>query len=246
MIEVNLVPDVKQELIRAKRVRALVITGAGFVAIVAIGIVVLLAVWLFGVQAVQSHLADSAISSKSKQLADVPDLGDMLTIQHQLTQVTALHDGKNIDSRFFDLLRAINPPAPNQVTFSMARVDSDAQTVQLEGQAANGYVAADVLKKTILGTSLTYTDDTGATQTVPITDDVSTSGLSYGDDSTGKKVLRFTIMFTYNEAIFARSSLNASIVSPNRQNATDSYHGVPQSLFGDRAADQKEGTDNGQ
>lgn len=64
-IEINLVPDVKQELIQAKRVRTLVIVTTT-VAAVAIGIVVLLAVYLFGVQTVRQTLADGAIKDKSK------------------------------------------------------------------------------------------------------------------------------------------------------------------------------------
>lgn len=236
MIEINLVPDVKQELIQAKRVRTLVIAGATTVAVVAIGIVVLLAVYLFGVQTVRQTLADGAIKDKSQQLSSVADLGDMLTIQHQLSKISSLHEQKNIDSRFFELLTVINPAAPNQVTFTLARTDSNTKTIRLEGQAANGYVAADVLKKTILGTSLSYKDG-DSTKTVPLTDSVSTSELSYGEDSTGKKVLRFTLTFVYTDAFFARSSQNAIILRPDRQNATDSFLRVPESLFGARASD---------
>src|SRR6476646_4527024 len=116
MIEVNLVPDVKQELIKANRVRTVVISTAVLVGLVAVGIVVLLAIYLFLGQTVRSNLADGAISEKSKQLAAVPDLAKTLTIQHQLSKLTALHDNKNITSRFFDLLVAINPAAPNQVS----------------------------------------------------------------------------------------------------------------------------------
>lgn len=242
MIEINLIPDVKQELIHAKQVRTLVITGASLVGIVAVGVVVLLAVWLFGVQAVQSNLADSTISSKSKELANVPDLGDMLTIQNQLTKVTDLHNQENIDSRLFDLMTAINPAPPNQVTFSLARIDSDTQTIRLEGQASSGYVAADVLKKTILGTTLSYKDTSGHTTSVPLTSNVSTSELSYGEDSTGKKVLLFTLTFIYNNALFARNSQNAIVVGPNLQNATDSFRGIPESIFSDRAVAQKGGS----
>jgi hypothetical protein len=234
MIEINLVPDVKQELIKAKRVQALVISGAILVGIVAIGIVVLLALYLFGVQAIQSHLADDAITSKSKQLANVPGLSDMLTIQNQLTKVTDLQNEKNIDSRFFDLLNAINPSAPNAVRFSVASIDSGTKTINLEGQAANGYVAADILKKTILGTTISYKDSSGTKQTASLTTDVEASQLSYGEDATGAKVLLFTMTFTYNDAFFARSSQDAIIVPPAFQNATDSYKGVPQSLFVDR------------
>lgn len=237
MIEINLVPDVKQELIKAKRIQALVISGAVLVGIVAIAIVVLLALYLFGVQTVRSNLADSAINDKSKQLSGVSDLANTLTIQKQLTELTQLHNEKNIDSRFFDLLAAINPDAPNNVTFSNARIDAEAKTIRLEGQAANGYTAADVLKKTIAGTTLSYKDG-GEQKSVPLTTEVSTSDLSYGEDSSGKKVLRFTISFVYDDAFFARSSQNASIIRPDRQNATDSFLHLPESLFSDRATGQ--------
>jgi len=238
MIEINLVPDIKQELIKARRVQALVISGAIVVGLIAIGIVILLALYLFGVQAVRSNLADAAITGKSKQLSGVSDLANTLTIQHQLTMLTQLHDEKNIDSRFFDLLAAINPEPPNNVTFSTTQVDADTKTIRLEGQASGGYTAADVLKKTIIGTKLVYKDSSGTTQTVSLTSDVSTSDLSYGEDSLGKKVLRFTLTFIYDDAFFARSSQNATILPPGRQNATDSYLRLPGSLFGDRATTQ--------
>lgn len=237
MIEINLVPDVKQELIKAKRVQTVVISGAIFVGLAAVGIVILLALYLFGVQTVRSNLADAAISDKSKQLSNVADLSNTLTIQHQLTELTQLHDQKNIDSRFFDLLAAINPSVPNNVTFSTARVDAGNKMVILEGQAANGYNAADTLKKTILGTTLSYQDN-GQQKTIPLTKNVDTSELSYGEDSSGKKVLRFTISFIYDDAFFARSSQSAVIIRPSAQNATDSYLHLPESLFSDRASDQ--------
>ena len=240
MIELNLVPDVKQEFIRAKRIRNVVISTVILVGIVSIGVVVLLALYLFGVQTVRSNLADSSIVEKSQELAGVDDLANTLTIQHQLSVVTQLHDDKNISSRFFDLLAAINPPAPNQVSFSVAKLDSDNQTIQLDGQAANGYIAADVLKKTILGTSLSYKDSNGKTETASLAENVSTSELSYGEDSTGKKVLRFTMSFEYDKAFFARSSENAIIVRPDRQDVTDSYLRLPASLFSDRANDTGE------
>lgn len=239
MIEINLVPDVKQELIRAKRVRTVVVSGAIVVGLIALGIVILLALYLFGVQTVRENIADSEIDKKSKELASVTDLDNTLTIQHQLSKLTELHDQKNIDSRFFDLLAAINPAEPNQVVFSLARLDSDEKMVRLEGQAVNGYAAADVLKKTITGTSISFQDSDSKKNTVPLADDVSMSELSYGEDSSGKKVLRFTLTFSYNDAFFARSSKDAIIIRPDRQNVTDSYLRLPESLFGERVSDNK-------
>ena len=240
MIEINLVPDVKQELIRARHVRTVVVSSAVTVGLVALGIVILLAIYTFGVQTVRANIADDAIKTKSKELAGIGDLGNTLTIQHQLSRLSELYDQTNVDSRFFDLLAAINPSAPNQVSFSLARIDAETKTIRLEGQAANGYAAADVLKKTILGTSLSYKSD-NETKTAPLTGEVSTTDLSYGEDSSGKKVLRFTLTFVYDDAFFARSSQDAVILRPDRQNATDSFLRLPESLFGDRADDQNGG-----
>lgn len=236
MIEINLIPDVKQELIKAKRVRNMVVSGAVLTGVVSVGIVVLLAVYLFGIQALRSTITDGDITKKSEQLKNVPDIENMLTIQSQLANVTDLHNKKNIDSRLFELLTAINPSNPNSVTFSLVKIDAETKTVHIEGQAANGFQAADVLKKTIEATKFTYTVESDV-KTEPLTDNVSISNLSYGEDSSGAKVLRFSIDFVYSDALLARDSTKLSIVRPERQNATDSFKYLPESLFGARASD---------
>lgn len=244
MIEINLVPDVKQELIRAKRARTIVISTAVITGLSSIAIVALLAVYAFLGQTVRSSFADSAIKDKSAELSKVADLSDALTIQHQLAELSSIHAETHKMSRMFELLAAINPGAPNQVSFSTVRVDTETGTVRLEGQAVNGFNAADTLKKTILNTSFSYRDESNELRTVPITTSTSLSELSYGEDSTGRKVLRFTLTFLYDEAFLSPASTDAVIVPPNRQNATDSFLHLPESLFADRI-DEKEGGTNG-
>lgn len=236
MIEINLVPDVKQELIKAKRTRTMVVSIAIIVGVVSVGIVILLCVYLFGVQTLRQTLADKAIDDKSAKLKQVPDLGNMLTIQNQLSVVNELHDKKNIDSRLFELLTAINPAKPNQVIFSQVKIDSENSTIHIDGQAANGFVAADALKKTIQAASFSYKDQ-DTTKTEPLASNISVSNLSYGEDANGAKVLRFSIDFEYTQALFANTSDDAVIVRPDRQNATDSFKRLPESLFGSRAND---------
>ena len=160
MVEINLVPDVKQELIQAKRVRTIVIAGAVTVAWLLLVWLCFCAVYLFGVQTVRQNIADASIKDKGQQLADVKDLGDMITISKStFYSFTKLHNEKNIDSRLFDLLIAINPAAPNNVVFSQTRIDANTKTIRLDGQAEAGYPAAEV-PKTILGTKLSYRDGT--------------------------------------------------------------------------------------
>jgi hypothetical protein len=240
MIEINLVPDVKQELIKAQRVRASVISIAILVGIVAIGVVALLAFWVFAVQTTRGLLSDNTIKDESQKLAKVQDISNTLTIQNQLSKLPDMHDNKSIDSRLFDILTTINPPAPNTVAITNLSLDSDAKTIKIEAQAVNGYPALDVFKKTINATKLKFTQD-GETQEVPLASDMSDSDRSYGEDASGAKVLRFTLTFAYPDQLFAKTAQNATIVAPNRENATDSFQGVPQSLFTQKASDETGG-----
>lgn len=236
MIEINLVPDVKQELLTAQRVRAGVISLAILVGMIAVGVVVALAFWVFVVQTARGVLSDNTIKNESQKLSQVEDISNTLTIQNQLAKLPDMHNGKNIDSRIFDILSTINPPAPNAISITNLSLDSEASTIKIEAQAVNGYPALDVFKKTINATTLKFTED-GETQSVPLASDMSDTDRSYGENAAGAKVLRFTLTFTYPEQLFSRTAENAMIVAPNRTNATDSFQGVPQSLFAQKAAD---------
>ncbi len=240
MIEINLVPDVKQELIKAQRVRASVISLAIVIGVAVIGVVVLLAIWVFGVQTARDILTDNAIKSESQKLSAVEDVSNTLTIQNQLSKLTAMHDSKSIDSRLFDILTTINPAAPNNVSITKVVLDSTAKTIKLEAQARNGYPALEVFKKTITATNFEFTTD-GTKTSVPLADQMSDSDRSYGEDASGAKVLRFTLTFVHPEQLFSRTAQNAVIVAPGKSNVTDSFLGVPNSLFTQKASDTEGG-----
>lgn len=246
MIEINLIPDVKQELIRAERVRSGVISTAILIGIVSVSIVVVLAV-LIGGQAFAGKMADDAIKEQNAKLQNQPDLSDTLTIQNQLTKLTKMHADKKIDSRLFSLMLAVNPPAPNNAAFSNIKLDPTASTINIEGQASGGYAAVEVLKKTILGTKVHYLDKAGqdaesnAPREVALATTVNVLETSYGEDASGQRVLRFIISFAYPAELFQSGLRNVEIKAPTQQiNVTDSRIRIPQSLFTDAAADVKE------
>lgn len=236
MIEINLIPDVKQELIAAKRIQTYVISGSVIAGVAVIAVVALMAFYLVAVQGIIGSQVDDNIKTEGAKLSKIDDLSNMLTIQHQLSSLSEMHDTKSINSRVFDVLTAINPPQPNQVAVSSARVDTESKTITIDGQAANMYDAAEVFKKTVLGTTISYTGDANEIKTIPLTSSVSTTGISYGEDAMGKKVLRFTMSFVYDDAVFARSSRNLIIARPDSKNVTDSFLRIPQSLFSQRAS----------
>lgn len=229
MIEINLIPDVKQELLRAQRARAFVVSVSIVVGIVAIGIVVLLAVYVYGVQAVRQNLANDAINKGSAQLSSVEDLSKVLTIQNQLKQIDTLNEGKMLDSRIFDMLSAVVPPAPNQVQVASIALNAETKTIIIEGQTP-AYDSVEVFKKTIGGAVVTYTRD-GEAQEDKLAEEVSISEVSYGEDSNGQRVVRFKLSFVYPDS-FLSADISAIVIKlTNTGNVTDSYLGVPRSIF---------------
>ena len=236
MIEINLIPDVKQELIKARMVRSAVVSGAILTTIISAAVVVALGLYVFGAQAVRSSLADDAIKKGSAQLSSVEDLSKMLTIQNQLTKINALNDAKTITSRSFDLLQAIIPPAPNEVQISSFELATDAQTITLDGQTPS-YPSLEAFKKTIGAANVRFAGVDDAQTDVPLATNLSLTNVSFGEDASSKKVVRFTVSFSYAPELFASTIDNPKIVLIDGGNVTDSYLGIPKSIFADRAAD---------
>lgn len=241
MIEINLVPDVKQELIKAQRIRSTVITASILITIASVAIVALLAIYVFAVQTIRGNINDASIKTESAKLIGVEDLPKTLTIQNQLTKISSLNSQKNIDSRIFDVLGAVIPPAPNNIQISSLNLDSDINTIVIEGQAPSGrYDTVETFKKTVEGAKVEYTDIDDQEQDVELATNIEISNTSLGEDSSGTKVLRFMLTFEYVEELFSPSIKNVRVVITTDGNVTDSYLGVPKSIFADRATDVEE------
>ena len=241
MIEINLIPDVKQELIKAQRVRSTVVATTILIGMVSVGVVVALAIYVFTIQTVRGSLLDNSIKDKNAEFVAVKDVSKTLTIQNQLTKISDLNSNKKIDSRIFNLLSAIIPPAPNDVQLYDLTIDSTTNTITINGQATNSYAAVEVFKKTIEGAKAQFNnaDDKSTDKPTELTlaSSISTSNTSYGEDPTGAKVLRFTISFVYTPELFSPATKNVSVIITTQGNATDSYLGVPASFFTDPATD---------
>lgn len=236
MIEINLLPDVKQEFIRAQRLRNTVISIAILIGLAAIGVVLLMGSFL-GAQVIRDKLASDAIDKEFKKLSEVEDISKIVTIKNRLAKISDINKNRSISSRLFDVLTSINPQAPNDVKMSSVTYDPEDQTISVEGSAKNGYAATDVFKKTILNTKFEYSEG-DKTETVPLTNEVTISNTSYGEDNTGARVLRFSLSFKYYKELFSNEIDNARIISPSGKiDVTDSRVRVPESLFSQRAND---------
>jgi hypothetical protein len=122
MLQLNLLPDVKKELLHAKRMRNLVMTVCIFVSIGAGAVVVVMALWL-GILAVnkdrmskevdkniaivQGEMREKETTSEDGETVKNLGLGDYLSVQNDLTQINAIKETQPQLSRLMGYLDAV-------------------------------------------------------------------------------------------------------------------------------------------
>ena len=240
MIQINLVPDIKQDMLRAQRMRNFTISISILVGFIAVGAVGALAL-IMGAQVVAEGVTAKQIDQEYKKLASTKDIDSTLTIQNQLDKISGINDKRTVNSRLLDILLAINPAAPNDVKLSKVTLDPVERTLSVEGSAAGGYPATDTFRKTILNASVTAKQNNQDIN-VPLTSDVVLQNTSYGQDSSGAKVVRFTVVFAYPDGLFDNTMSNVKINTPSAKiDVTDSKTRVPDSMFSQAATDVEGG-----
>lgn len=153
MIQFNLLPDIKQQYLKAQRQKHLVVFVSTIATIAAVGlfVVMLLVVQVWQKKSISDLNGD--IKKYSNQLSGTNDINKILTVQNQLTSLTGLHDEKAVASRMFDY---ITQTTPDKASISKLDLDFSANTVSISGSAdslatVNTYV--DTLKFTTYKTS---------------------------------------------------------------------------------------------
>lgn len=132
--EINLVPQVKMQMIKAQKVRNLVLFICILVSSIAVGAVVV----LFGIKSGQ----DIALSGKDKKLEQMStklneygELNNLITIQNQLATIDEIDDQKTVVARVFGALGVMLPQGADSVKLSELNVNMANNLVRMEGQA---------------------------------------------------------------------------------------------------------------
>lgn len=229
MIELNLLPDIKLQYVRAGRARRRVVSIVSVGGLIAVGLVVLFGIYVYAVQPARGYFLDNSIRDNAKKLSDVKDLNGYLSVQQQLAALPELHGQKQVYSRIISYLPILNPTAPNNIRISRLVISSeDKNTLKIDAFAPS-YTAATIFESTVRSARFSYGGDANV-QTVPLFSAVSLTNAALGQDSNGNKVVTFTLTLTASDPVFAFDSTNASISVPNK-NATGSAASVPSDLF---------------
>ena len=198
MISINLLPDVKKELLRIRRERNLVVSisilavGGSIAALVVLGGI------LGGLNIAKVVMENGINKNKATINSAIEDkqLNEYLTIQNQLAQIDGLKDQQLVYSRIMDYLVELNPASPNNAELSTVSLEmSDgAVAATLEGKTQD-FEALNVYKTTLASAELVYeeksedddndtseSDDSNSDSSTNDTNAASESGTN--DDST--------------------------------------------------------------
>lgn len=132
MIQLNLLPDVKLEYIKARQ-RKRMVFGTSII-ISAFFLSILIALFVLVKFAQKEHITnlDKDIAAKTEELKSKEDLDKILTIQNQLNSLPALHNQKPVTSRLFDYLIQLTPA---QATISDVTLDFADNSIIIEGNS---------------------------------------------------------------------------------------------------------------
>ena len=152
--EINLVPAVKAEALRATRLRNFIL----FICLVIVGVVgggVAILGTTYGAQSLTIAGHDKQINDMSAKINSFEGLEGFLAIQDQLDGVGEINEKKQVLSRVFTIVGAMQPSAPDKITLSEMVVDLEEDTISLKGYADAGaspwidYNVLQAYKKTI-------------------------------------------------------------------------------------------------
>lgn len=131
MIQLNLLPDVKLEFMKAQRMRRLVLLAAIVITAAAIAVLVVLLV-MSGLQ--KRHLSNlnDDIKDEISSLTKEKDISKVLTIQNQLDTLAGLHASKPAANRVFGYL---NQTTPTTVDITDLSVKFTEKTLTITGTA---------------------------------------------------------------------------------------------------------------
>ena len=131
-VQFNLLPDVKLDYAKAQASRGKTASLAFLASAIALGLLVVLVVFVDVVQKKQLNDATNQVNSATSQLQAVPNLSKVLTVQNQLQTLSTLHANKHVTSRIFGYLVQLTPSA---ASLGQLTLDTTTNALTISGTA---------------------------------------------------------------------------------------------------------------
>lgn len=227
MLSLNLLPDIKKDLLHIQRQRNAVIFISIISVAISVGILLIMLSTWGGITIVQNtRRGDIETATKKIKKAQAnQQLDNYLTIQNQLKQVNSLKQEQQVYSRLMKYLAQLNPAEPNNVQLQtvVINVVSGVANIRVEGKVKN-FSALNIYKNTLEKSNLKYETDnklkSGSTsksstanvakaKTVPLFDSVAILQSSISDEAVS-----FVASMKFNKLAFSPKIKDPTIEVP--------------------------------
>lgn len=200
MIQVNLLPNIKIEFLRMRRMKRLTYLTSAAISMVCVLAVGALSLYVRGAQNQHIRNIDKDIEEISASIKAIPNLDRVLTVQQQLQSLPDLHNKKPIFSRAFTFLNQLTPTNTGITRLSL---NAEAKQMSLSGSAPS------------LEAVNTYVDTVKYAQYE--TQGVRARAFSNVTSSIGRGQDRstFTLTMNYDPKLFDFSATNLKLVINN-------------------------------
>ncbi len=206
MIQVNLLPDVKQEYLRTEQLKHAVLVGAVLTSVTVVALTILFFVYVQVVQPQYQRAVQSDIDTGLQEVKKKPNAKRIVTVQGVLEQIPAVKDKQLVTSRSFEYLKQFTP---RSVKYSRVNLNHETSTMTLSGNTVS-YESANVLANNLKSAQFTYKQQENEQTIKPFTGVVFTN-LGKSEDSTNGSVVSFEITFQFDPLLFNPSVSKQSI-----------------------------------
>lgn len=220
MIEMNLLPDIKKQALKAQNIKRLAILFSTLVSFISVSIFVIMLFYVDVIQINNLKSLSSDINHYSANLKNNTNLNKILTIQNQLVTVPQLQAQTPAASRLFGFLTQLTPTS---ASITKLNVDFNQDTMSITGNA-DSLITVNKFVDTIK-----FTDyNTGGSNKKAFST-VVLSSFGYSSSSPNNQPANFKISFNFDPNIFNNTN-KVNLVVPSLT-TTRSIIGQPNNLF---------------
>ena len=156
MFEINLIPNVKFEMVKAQKSRNIIALFCVFIGI-AIAVVLLVLGGIKAGQDITIGAKKSQITTSAQVIDSFSNLDSFLTVQSQLNSLSEISDSRKLLSRIFGIIWVFAPTNGDVVKYSDVNINFEESTISFEAQADaknaayldNDYVVVEAFEKSI-------------------------------------------------------------------------------------------------